>query len=58
MKDSTFNRWVMNLWFDHKDEYFTYNGSVCNEEVQQWFNRNKYWLKKVYREKANEQLRG
>lgn len=47
MKHTKFRNWVRNIWFDYKDECIFYKEK--SEELQKYFNKYKYWLKREYK---------
>ena len=48
MKDSAFRNWVNNIWFEHKREVLSFTGKPCDYDVQQYFNKYKWWLKREF----------
>jgi hypothetical protein len=45
----TFRLWLQEKWFEHKDELASLNMGVPDYNIQEYFNRHKYWLKREYR---------
>lgn len=53
MKNSNFRQWVMELWMRHKDERFYWN-ELTYLELQDYWNKYKWWIKREFRYKANK----
>lgn len=50
----SFRVWLQEMWFEHKEELASFN-QKCDYNVQDYFNRYKYWLKREYRHQTKEQ---
>jgi hypothetical protein len=49
MKSTTpFRNWVRELWMQHKDEYSDLKLPIPEEDVEEYFQKYKYWLKREY----------
>jgi hypothetical protein len=55
MKTTTFRVWLQEIWMRHKDEYAEIGQLVPEENLEVYFQKYKYWLKREYRHsiKAN-----
>ena len=48
---SAFRIFVSNTWFDHKKEHLMWNKKPVTEyDMAEWFSRNKWFLKNLYKE--------
>ena len=45
-----FRAWLNQRWLEHKDEVLTVTGRVCDYDLGVYFNKYKWWLKRVYKE--------
>jgi hypothetical protein len=46
---STFRHWLYNVWLEHKTEILQYSGQDPDYDLQWYFKKYKWWLKKIYR---------
>ena len=44
-----FRHWVQELWMQHKDEYIDLALPIPEEDLSEYFQKYKYWLKREYR---------
>ena len=50
MKPATpFKNWVRELWMQHKDEYSDLKLPIPEKDLEEYFGKYKYWLKREYR---------
>lgn len=50
MKPTTlFRNWVRELWMQHKDEYSELKLPIPEEDLEEYFRKYKYWLKREFR---------
>jgi hypothetical protein len=50
MKPATpFRNWVRELWMQHKDEYSELKLVIPEEDIEEYFRKYKYWLKREYK---------
>jgi predicted solute-binding protein len=49
MKPMTpFKNWVRELWMQHKDEYLDLKLPIPEKDLEEYFQKYKYWLKREY----------
>lgn len=48
-----FRGWLQEMWMQHKDELDGL-GQKCDYNIQDYFNRYKYWLKREYRHQMSK----
>lgn len=46
---SPFRAFAMNMWQDHKEEVFTWEGDLVQYTSKDYFSKNKWFLKKLYK---------
>ena len=50
MKHTTpFKNWVRELWMQHKDEYSDLKLPIPEKDLEEYFRKYKYWLKREYK---------
>lgn len=54
MKDSNFRQWITKIWFEHKDEILDTTKRPCDYDVQEYFTKYKWWLKREYKSQVNK----
>jgi hypothetical protein len=50
-----FRHWLQEMWLTHKDEYMVLGQQVPEQDLAQYFNAYKYWLKREYRHQMRTQ---
>ena len=45
----TFRSWLNNMWQEHKKEVLVTTGKPCDYDLGLYFNKYKWWLKKMYK---------
>lgn len=45
-----FRFWVTRKWYEHKREKLSWECKPVTYSQQEWFNKNKWFLKKLYKE--------
>lgn len=50
-KDTLFRRWLIEAWFQHKDEILDYTGKECDYDAAVYFKKYRWWLKTIYKDK-------
>lgn len=50
LKKPGFRGWLNDRWLEHKDEVLKYTGQPCDYDLGVYFNKYKWWLKKLYKE--------
>ena len=50
-KDSPFRQYITEKWYEHKKEVLTWESKVVDYTQQEWFEKNRWYLKKLYKEK-------
>ena len=53
---SPFRSFAQNLWEEHKEEIMNWEGTTCAYTSQEYFNKNKWYVKKLY--KSTLSIRG
>lgn len=48
----TFRSWLNQKWLDHKDEVYEMTGKPCDYDLGIYFNKYKWWLKRLYKEEC------
>lgn len=48
-KISGFRVWLQEMWMLHKDEYSDINQIVPERDLETYFRKYKYWLKREYK---------
>ena len=48
-----FRAWVNQMWFEHKDEVLQMSRTAVNYDFAEYFQRNRWWLKRTYKEKQH-----
>jgi len=46
----TFRSWLANKWMEHKDEVYEMTGKPCDYDLGLYFNKYKWWLKRLYKQ--------
>lgn len=46
---STFRHWLYNIWLEHKTEILQLQGQDPDYDLQWYFSKYKWWLKKIYK---------
>ena len=54
MRYTMFRAFVNDLWFQHKKEVLTWDGEVVKYTVKDWFVKNKWFIKRLYKEKKHD----
>lgn len=49
-----FRLWLQEMWLKHKDEYLDMGQLVPEQDMSQYFQAYKYWLKREYRHQMKE----
>lgn len=49
-----FREWLQEMWMQHKDEIDGL-GLRCDYDIQHYFNKYKYWLKREYKHQVKGQ---
>ena len=44
----SFRVWLNQLWLEHKDEVYETTGKPCDYDLGLYFNKYKWWLKRMY----------
>jgi hypothetical protein len=47
---SDFRQWCNDKWYEHRDELLIWEGAAPKYDSQYFFNKNKYFLKSLYKE--------
>ena len=47
-KDTAFRLWLQELWFLHRQEVLSWEHKPVNYEMDVWFNRYKWWLRREF----------
>ena len=48
---SKFRQWITNTWYEHKREVLSWDKKVVDYSQEEWFAKNKWFLKRQYRGK-------
>ena len=49
----TFRNWLQEKWFEHKDEYMELGIAIPESNLEEYFRRYKWWLKREYKHWRN-----
>jgi len=49
-KTNSFRSWLNDKWLEHKSEVYAFTGKPCNYELGEYFNKYKWWLRRIYKE--------
>lgn len=47
-----FRGWLYDKWLEHKDEVLETTGRACDYDLGLYFNKYKWWLKRLYKERS------
>jgi len=48
----TFRSWLYQKWMEHKDEVYVMTGKPCDYDLGLYFNKYKWWLKRMYKDEC------
>jgi hypothetical protein len=51
-----FRAWCQEKWYEHKEEYLVIGQALPEEDMAQYFNKYKYWLKREYKFQRNQDV--
>jgi len=51
--DSEFRSWIMNQWFEYKEEVFVWEKRVVTGNPQEYFQKYKWFLKQKYKQEKS-----
>lgn len=54
MKHTQFRIWLGHMWQEHQDEILEITGHHCNYTAEDYFRRNKWWLKTQFKLQQKE----
>lgn len=49
MKTGQFRHWVNQKYLEYRNEIWEYGGAPCQETAKEYFQRNKYFLKRMFK---------
>lgn len=52
----TFRHWLHEMWTKHKDEYIEIGQLVPEQDLTQYFQNYKYWLKREYKHQRTQNV--
>ena len=52
MVELNFRTWLNAKWLEHKDEVYETTGKPCDYDLGLYFNKYKWWLKRMYKEQC------
>lgn len=50
MKKSTFRNWILQKWFEHRDEIESYERRLIEDSPEEYFQKSKWFLKRLYKD--------
>ena len=53
MKNSTFRNWLQEMWMKHKEECYDWHVPLSESNLEEYFRKYKYWLKREYKHQRN-----
>jgi hypothetical protein len=54
MHMTKFRHWVQELWMQHKDEYVDLKLPIPEDDIGEYFQKYKYWLRREYRHQTQK----
>ena len=49
-----FKTWCVQMWYEHKKEVLAWEGRVVDYDIEEWFEKNELFLKKMFEQKGVE----
>jgi hypothetical protein len=54
VKKSAFRIWATSKWYEHKSEILAHERAPVPYEAKEYFAKNKYYLKQLWKERGNK----
>ena len=49
-----FKTWCIHKWYEHQKEVLAWEGRVVDYDIEEWFEKNELFLKKMFEQKGVE----